>query len=568
MRSPSQALLWSGLKLSWPPLLTQIIGVILVIFVMDLALDPETDWRTNIEAAELVLIVGLVFLFTTTLNRMQSTGRAHSALGFPFTLEFAYPVSTGKLIFVPLLFFCCLTQVAVFVPALLVNYLLIDVEVSYLPISFVLLQFTIVPLMLTWWTRSGLASLAGWLVAFYLYAYGYMLPDLTRVESSWLIEVESMGSYLVPSLITAALMALTYFGVRQQRSGESLFGDGADAPAGSETLILRRLVPLPASPCPVTSPLRAELWKEIQLNGGYRAIAGGLGGAGIILGVLGIISFFVPGESNILLSNVTLLIAAIYLSVCIALTVPVFGVRYRNGVSEVSVFDKTAAIGTARQTAIRISVCLSSVLITGVVLVAAVWLLGPLLITEMPAIRAQYIDALSSIAQLGFASASLRVILLLLAFLTGLLLFAIFLTWFMLQSKRMTAVVTGIGIYTFLLVNGIIAFTSDEEFYLILDQLGRGHLWLIILLIPAGILFTLRELMIDWVLSRSQLYIILAGGVAIQGLNLIWLFGSANYGALDLDIGTSALSYLIMQGFLPLLAVTLSLWTSARIRHG
>jgi len=568
MRGPSQALLWSGVKLSWPPLLTQIVGVVLVIFLMDLALDPETDWRTNIEAAELVLIIGLVFLFTTTLNRMQNSGRKFAALGFPLTLEFAYPVSTGTLVFVPLFFFSCLTQVAVFVPAMIVNYLLIDAEVSYLPISFVLFQFTIVPLMLSWWTRNGLASLAGWLIAFYLFAYGYMLPDLSRTESSWLIEVESTGSYLVPSLITAAFMALTYFGVRQQRSGETLLGTSEEPFEHNPTANLRKLMPMPASPCPTSSALAAELWKESQMNGVYRALFAGLAGAGIILAILGIINFFVPGENSILFSNATLLIVAIYLSVCIALTVSVFGVRHANGVSETSVFDKTTAISTARQAAIRISVCLGSAAVAGIVLVAVVGLLGPLLIAELRDIRAQYVDALITFAQLGFFGALLRTLLIVLAFLTGLLLFATFLTWFMLHSKRMTAGVTGLGIYAFMLVIGITVFTAGEEFDAALEQVARGHLWLVVLLIPLAIAFMLRELLADWVISRTQLCWMLVVGLALQGLNLIWLFGSANYGALDLQIGASALSYLVVQGLIPLLAITLSLWTSNRIRHG
>lgn len=568
MRGPSQALLWSGVKLSWPPLLTQIVGVVLVIFLMDLALDPETDWRSNMEAAELVLIIGLVFLFTTTLNKMQTSSRTYSALGFPFRLEFSYPVSTGTLVFVPLFFFCCLTQLAVFVPAMIVNYLLIDVEVSYAPISFVLFQFTVVPLMLTWWTRNGLASLAGWLAAFWLYAYGYMLPDLTRIDSSWLVEVESAGSYIVPSLITAALMALTYFGVRQQRSGETLLGMNEETIESNPTTNLRKIMPMAARPCPTTSALAAELWKESQMNGLDRAVFGGLAGAGFILAILGIINFFVPGENSILFSNATLLIVAIYLSVCIALTVSVFGVRHANGISETSVFDKTTGISTARQTAIRISVCLGSAVVAGIVLVTIVGLLGPLLIAEVRDIREQYIDALITFAQLGFFGVLLRTLLVALAFLTGLLLFATFLTWFMLQSKRMTAGVVGLGIYTFLLINGIIIFTTDDEFYAVFEQFARGHLWLVVLLIPVAIAFMLRELLSDWVISRTQLYGMLAVSLVLQGLNLIWLFGSANYDALDLDIGASALSYLVLQGFIPLLAITLSLWTSNRIRHG
>ncbi len=38
MRNPSQALLWSTFKISWPVLLMQVAGVITVFFLIELAL--------------------------------------------------------------------------------------------------------------------------------------------------------------------------------------------------------------------------------------------------------------------------------------------------------------------------------------------------------------------------------------------------------------------------------------------------------------------------------------------------------------------------------------------------
>jgi hypothetical protein len=52
------------------------------------------------------------------------------------------------------------------------------------------------------------------------------------------------------------------------------------------------------------------------------------------------------------------------------------------------------------------------------------------------------------------------------------------------------------------------------------------------------------------------------------GLNFAWLFGANNYDLLARDIWIVKLSYLVMQGLLPLLAVVLALWASDRIGHG
>ena len=566
MRNPSQALVWSAFSLSWPALLTQIAAVVSIVFLIHLA---SEDSRPIFEAADLVILIGFAFLYIATLNGMQNTGRVTSTLGFPYRVEFSFPVATSTLTFVPLFYFCVLTQVAVFVPGMIVNALFLDVGVSYLAISFVVFQFTIIPLMLTWWTRSGLACLAGYLIGFYLYAYGYLLPEFVRVENTWIFETDSASNYLIPLLCTAAMLVVTYFGVRQQRSGESLLELPRESVSGGETVVLRNLIPFPIAQCPTTSGWKAELWKERQLNGENRAIFGGLVGAGITLAILSIISFFVPDEINaIQFASVVVLTLGVYVSVCVGLTVYMFGVRYKNGVARVSIHDKTTPLNTAQLTLMRVSVSLLSTLIAGIIMAAVLWVLGPYLISDFQEMRVLFLDSFDAIARAGFAGGLLRIVLILLAFLTGLFLFAIFLTWFMLHSRKIAMGITAICVYVFLLSNGLIAFYKGVEFNPTADAVARGHLWILIVLIPVGMALMFRGLLQEWVINKTQMMWLLAIGTLLQGLNLIWLFGANNYDALNADISIAQLGYLIMQGFLPLLAAVFALWTANKIRHG
>jgi len=568
MTSPSQALLWNAFKLSWPALVTQITGAVTVIFIIDLAIKSGSSSSTVFEAADLVILISFNILYVATLNGMHKSGRVRSSLGFPYRVEFAYPVSTGILAFTPLLYFCILAQVAVFVPGIIVNFLILDTQVSYLPISFVVFQFTIVTLMLSWWTNNGLACLAGWAITIYLFVYSYLIPDFTRLEDSWFFEVSSPTEYISPILFTVALLVLYYFGVRQQRSGETLLSFGKVSQDGQNTIDLREAIPIPSTPCPTDAPLKAEIWKERSLNGVYRAVIVSLGGAGVILGIFSIISFFVPGEGNIVIGSIAIGVVAIYLSVCVALTTYMFGVRYKNGVASVSIHDKTIPMSTAKLTLIRVTVSLLSTLVAGLVISVVLWVLGPILITDFVDIRGQFLESLDFLAELSFLAGALRITLLLLAFLTGIFLFAIFLTWFMLQSKKMSITVTALAIYTFLLVNGLIAFTNEGEFNRVLDSVARAHLWIVISLIPLGIVAMLRKLLRGCVIDRTQLLWMCGIGATIQLLNLVWLFGANNYDAMNIDITLTLLSYFIAQGFLPLFAAALALWTSDKIRHG
>jgi len=569
MKSPSQALAWSTIYLSWPVLLTQIVGAVSIIFLISLSLDPEIDSTESIHIVDFVLIASLVFLYSVVLSKKQRAGNATAGLGFPYTTEFSLPVSTLTLLVVPLLCFCALTQVAIFVPGLIVNLLVLDAEVSVFPISFLVFQYTIIPLMLTWWTQNGLASIAGWLIALILYMNGLLIPEFTRMENSWVLVTESSSSYIVSLFFTAVLILIAYFGVKQQRSGELLLNFGNGRAMLGDTQHLRSWMPLPTPACPTSSAIRAEIWKERQLHGEYNALFGGLAGVAATFTILSIIQFFVPGANIPKFSNVVVLAMGMYVAVCTSLIVTLFGVRYKNGVANVSVHDKTTPLNTAQLTLIRTSVTLGSTLIAGLVMAVSIWFFGPYFINDFAEMRALILEFLQTLSELGIASVTLRVVLILFAFLTGLLLYATFLTWFMLQSKKMSIGLLLISAYIFLVATGLSAlFGNLKDSYVLQASVFQSHLWIVIFFIPTSIIIMSRSLLKNGVISAKGTMLLAVMALLVQVLNLTWLFGANNYDVLQLDISAAHLSYLSMQGFLPLLAAIFALWTSDRIRHG
>jgi hypothetical protein len=568
MRSPSQALAWSAFSLSWPALLAQIAGVVTVVFLMNLALDADRDSIELLEAAELAILIGLTFLYAAAAHKSHGHARSSTSLGFPFSVEFSLPVSTLSLLTTPLLFYCALIQVAVFVPLTIVNILFFNIEVSILPLSFVIFQFTAFTLMLTWWTENSIANILGWLAALILFLDGWLMPDFVRVENAWVLYAEDSIEYARSIFFTAALFALTYFGVKQQRSGGTLSKVGTDMFNSMEQGAVRDILALPISDCPTSSSLSAELWKERQLHGAYSALFGGLTGAAITLAIFATIVFFAGNGPEP--KNMVLLAFPMYALMCVGLTITMYGVRYKNGTPIVSLHDRTAPLSTAKLTLIRTSVSLSSALLAGVIMYATLWILGPLLFSDFQSMQSEFKELFATFTGIGFFDIALILFLSLIAFLTALLLLVTFFTWTMLHNKPFAIAIACVPAYIFLwsiLLMGFYGSENADAYNQAIDTVFSNHLWILVLLIPASLAFMLHGLLRDQTLTWTQLLSLLTIGLMIAALNLIWLFGANYYAVLELNIRSAQLGYLVIQSLLPTLAAVLALWTSNKIRH-
>ena len=451
---------------------------------------------------------------------------------------------------------------------MIVNLFYFNVEVSVLPIGFIVFQFTILTLMLTWWTNNGLASTVGWFVALVLYLNGLLMPDFVRVENSWIVAAENPVDYVVALFFTVVMFVLTYFGISQQRSGEMLVNFGNKMFNSAERGAIRDILPLPVADCPTNSPMAAEFWKERQINGTTSALFVGLGGAALTIVILATIAFFASNGPDP--KNAALLALPLYGLMCVGLTITMYGVRYKNGIPIVSLHDKTIPLDTAKLTLIRTCVSLSSALLAGVIMYGTLGILGPLLFSNFQNLQSEFLEIFTIFTGVEFTDLALRIFLSFTAFLTALLLLATFFTWTMLHSRPFAIAIAFVPAYIFLWSVSLMGYYGSENvdaYDQAIDTVFANHLWLLVLLIPVSAAIMLRDLLQDQVLTQAQMRLMLAIGIIIAGLNLIWLFDADYYGMRGRDIRGAQISYLVTQGLLPLLAAVLALWTSNKIRH-
>ena len=201
----------------------------------------------------------------------------------------------------------------------------------------------------------------------------------------------------------------------------------------------------------------------------------------------------------------------------------------------------------------------------------ALGILGPFLINNFQNLQTEFLESFTVFTGMGFAGLALRLFLSLVAFLTALLLLVTFFTWTMMHNKPFTIGIASVPVYIFLWSLTLMALyeNGDPDAYnQAIDTVSANHLWILVLLIPGSLVIMLRDLLRDQVLTQTQLLCIVTLGLVLAGLNLLWLFGGDHYDVLGQEIWAVQLSYLVMQGLLPLLAAVLALWTSNKIRHG
>lgn len=248
-----------------------------------------------------------------------------------------------------------------------------------------------------------------------------------------------------------------------------------------------------------------------------------------------------------------------------------YGVRYKNGTSNVSLHYRTTPLSTARLALIRTGVSLCSALLAGVIMLIAIRILGPFLISDFQSMQNNFLETVNIFAGLSILATLFKIYMLLTAFLTALLLLATFLTWIMLKNRPSAILSVIIPAYIFLWSIVLMVIFGDGDAAAHTHAISRvlaNHLWILVLLIPVSLVIMMKHLLRDCVLTQTQMVYLSGIGAVFVGLNLVWLFAASNYDLLARDIWVVQLSYLVMHGLLPLLAAVLALWTSNRIRHG
>ena len=167
--TPMQALLWMCWRLSYRQLLVQMIITIAVVAVMMQMNFAVVDQDLgDVNAASRGLIIGsLIMLWTVCIGTSSEMQKGRHAAGFMFNQEFARPISTAKLVLIPMANLCLVLLIAYFVPTL-VLHLIYGLAAPNLPMAFLVIESVVLMSTVIWWTDSALARAAAWSLVFFL----------------------------------------------------------------------------------------------------------------------------------------------------------------------------------------------------------------------------------------------------------------------------------------------------------------------------------------------------------------------------------------------------------------
>lgn len=350
MRNPAMAVLWESWRLSRPHLARSLFlavfgGAVLIVSPID----------SGASAMWMLMLAG--FLAWTGFGWAVNVD---SRKGFSMALGFARPIPTWMLVSVPMAY-VGITCAVTYLVYVLVLQAALDISFPLLPVAALVGTLSLATVAFYWWRPNAAfrwAFVVG-LLLLWLYFVGQTAPYAGAMPPDrWPdLFAYSAWAYVWMALTSAAAVAVTIASVARQRRGD----DGltltmparrsADAPPRTtfRTWIADRL----RVTCPTSSPTRAQLWFDVYTVGG-RVLATGLLtalAAPVALTILvDAAGFTVTGEM--------LAFWALYafLPPLVVGLRSLLGVRRKQGVSYLSAFTSTRAMGTGRLIGLKVLV--------------------------------------------------------------------------------------------------------------------------------------------------------------------------------------------------------------------
>lgn len=291
--------------------------------------------------------------------------------GFPFTIGYPRPVSTGCLVGVPMTYFAIAAAAAYVIPATVLGAIF-GYAFPLAPIAAWLVALSFAQAATGWWTHSKTVQLAGNIsaVAGCMWLIGRQTNGEVQPPAQWPTQFAlSLGDYGVIGSIAVASLVLAIASVARQRHGDALIpveGTGA-------AWLPRWHVELFRFPCPTSTPARAQSWVEIR-NTGAPVLAAGVGLAVAIPALLAAVTGWTSAQ--LLALSPAILAPLLLLRLGIG---NVFGLRQRPGRTDAGTFDVSQPIGTMPLVAIKVLVRAISFLLALVALGVSYWSSVPML---------------------------------------------------------------------------------------------------------------------------------------------------------------------------------------------
>jgi hypothetical protein len=481
--------------------------------------------------------------------------------GFPFSHVFARPIRTTVLVAVPLVYVCVASAASYLVPAAILR-VTTGVPFPLATVGTLIAGLGAIAAGCSWFTRSksarsaaaaaafvGANVLLGWLDPF---NGASTTPGTGPPQLHSQLCVLSRMDYLAIVVVIGAIYWWILLGVSRQRHGDdvpSSHTSAAEKPRRRQGDILEILrnkcVDLFQWHCPVSSPMAAEIWLELQLYGI----------AVLVMGVL--LALCVP--ALLLLANVSRMGIPLALALLTLIGPLMTGVsasiwnRRNSWRAQVGAFEAARPIGTARLIGVQILV--TSVCIFGAwsLILFSFWASVPLL-TETHDFDSLRMFVIEVTQQFGIRLAprvAVGFILLatLLALLAAIRAFASSYGW------RLWFGALGLVVYSVVVAIAVAGGLVGGA------AIGI-HLWAIAIAIPVGTAWVFRSALAGGVLTSRQLTVASLGWLLFAVLYLDFLRAC---GVMAAAPALGALAF--ASTLLPLTAVGLAPWSLSLIRH-
>ncbi len=561
MNSSTAALIWLCWQRIRLPVLLVFLAIVGLATLMILYFNPDQSDQVEINTIIVCAGLGVFIIVPLASNSLGGPGNNPNSVSFPLRMEFAFPISSLRLVLIPFLFLGAVLY-GVFLIATGILSTVFSHPMPHALIHFMVLEYLFIVVAISWGSTNIWESFSLWIGLLALFYLDLLIPEFSFDPGSGEFVAGSLNSLLVPILLIIAASYLMFVGIGRQRHGDSLFfavSEGAKNP-----IFYPFTLRLFKTTCPSSSGSAAWAWYQRQFRGPLAGAAlGSLIGTlvAVVLMLTDLRGFW---DDPIDLDAVQGFAFIFFCSVFVAHLATVFGVSYVNGAANTSTLERTLPLSTAKIVRIRLGMAMLCLLVAGLAAFLSIALLGPLLLEDFATVQAQFLQRLDSITSNGLIYSTLQIVLFLCFGYILSVLYSIFITWFAIKPRFMTKAFAGLSIYLLLQLAFLVATTEGNEFVTAAQTLGRVHSWLFAGIIILAAIAILPKLARDRVLTGSQSLILLMVGLLLMAFNSLDL---TVYGGLEEGASLAKAVLQHSAGLLPLAGTALALWTQDQLRH-
>jgi len=567
LSSPVQSLLWKCWRLSRTKFFLQILITIGILALMVFLMDPsETFARRSTMLTTMVLVSSCCLYFACQGISYRPSRGPFINFGFPFFSDFSRPVSTLVLVVVPLVYLCTMLTLSFILPLWLLSFF-VDIASPQPVMIFILIEAVLVVSALTWMTSTTiLQNILSVLLGLLVWYTNWLLPAFEVVQETREFVVQSPTVFVLPSLFTATFLVVMCIGVHRERRGESLIEFESRNIVMTGAFNFRELFPFLQFKCPTSSPVRAEIWRELQTRGLHFALSYGLAlGGGVLMMMVFIVDrVAVTGVETAQPSQVVIL-SIISLSMASLLYLSkVYGATFVNGQAQIGLFDRTRALSTVTLVSIKIANAILGLLVMTLTMSLVIAIFGGFLVDNMAEMRASAWDFLLFLFSWPMTDIVYYGLLLFTQLCVGVVFYTSFSTWCMLTPKVIGGVWFCLTAYGVVLWVAALLLAGEGGIGALFVSYLTQSLWLIVVAIPAAIAYLMHTLLRDCVLTRMQMGSLV--GVCLT-IGVMIFQTLTQFGEPVAEISLLAKSLARVVCLLPLTAALLAPWTMSWVRH-